>query len=431
MRKIINKFYPEIIIFFFAAFTRFLNLGYPKIHVFDEVYHAFTAEQIVKWNPAAWEWWNPNPPGFAYEWTHPPLAKEFMALSILIFGDTSFAWRFFSALFGTGVIILIYLISFEIFKNRKIAILASLIASLDGLLLVMSRIAMNDTYFLFFSLLAILFFLKKKNFLMGIALGLAIASKWTGVFAIPIIGYFYVFKSIKIKQWNWLIYLIILPVFYLLVKKKFIFLLQLLIIPIIIYLLVYAPFFLQRHTPPEQNSSNFQTFIGLQQQMWWYHTNLKATHSYQSTPYDWIFDLRPVWLFVDYQKNSIANIYTLDNPLIPWLGLVSIFFLIFEFIKKRSLPYLLIPLSYLGFFILWFHSPRIMFNYHYLASTAFLTISIGVVLNKLLNNKQGKILSYSFLIFMALLFIYFYPLWTGIHVPIDFNNNYFWLKSWK
>ena len=152
MKSLISKFYLEIIIFIFAILTRFIRLDYPKNHIFDEVYHAFTAQAIARWDPKAWEWWNSNPQGFAYEWTHPPLAKEFMALSILIFGDGSFAWRFFSAVFGTGIIVLIYLISLELFKNRKVAIFASLIASLDGLLLVMSRIAMNDTYFLFFSL---------------------------------------------------------------------------------------------------------------------------------------------------------------------------------------------------------------------------------------------------------------------------------------
>ena len=90
MKKFISKFYFEILIFGFAFITRFFRLDYPKTHIFDEVYHAFTAEQMAKGNPAAWEWWNTPPPGFAYEWTHPPLAKEFMWLAISIFGDNSF-----------------------------------------------------------------------------------------------------------------------------------------------------------------------------------------------------------------------------------------------------------------------------------------------------------------------------------------------------
>ncbi|HKC14463.1 MAG TPA: phospholipid carrier-dependent glycosyltransferase [Patescibacteria group bacterium] len=417
MKKFLNKFCLEIVVFGFALFTRFWRLDYPKTHIFDEVYHAFTAQAMVKWDPRSWEWWNTSPAGFAYEWTHPPLAKEFMALSILVFGDTSFAWRFFSALFGFGSIILIYLISYYLFKNRRVALLSALVASLDGLLLVMSRIAMNDSYFLFFSLLSIYLFLKKRNFLMGLSLGLAIASKWTGFFAIIIILALFIYENLnsrKLKSKNIL---------------KFVFFLF--VTPLVIYIASYTPFFLQRHIPPNQNFTNVQTFIELQQQMWWYHTNLKATHPYQSTPFDWIFDLRPVWLFVDYQKEKVANIYTLENPMIAWFGLVSILFLVFEFFKKRTLPYLLVPLSYLSFFVLWFHSPRIMFNYHYLASTAFLAIAIGFTLNKLMNSKLGKVLFFSFLILMISLSIYFYPLWTGVSVATDFNNNYFWIKSWK
>lgn len=413
MKKLVSKYYLEILIFTFALLTRFIRLDYPKHHIFDEVYHAFTAQALSRWDPRAWEWWNINPPGFAYEWTHPPLAKEFMALSILVFGDTSFAWRFFSALFGFGTIIMIYLITLNLFKNRKVAIIASFVASLDGLLLVMSRIAMNDSYFLFFSLLAIYLFIKNKNLLMGVALGLSIASKWTGFFTIAIILILFLYNSLRLKKIN--------PRF----------LISIFIIPLIVYLGSYIPFFLQQHTPPGQHFSNLKTFIELQQQMWWYHTNLKATHPYQSTPYDWIFNLRPVWIFVNYQKNSIANIYTLDNPIIPLLGLFSVFYLLLEFFKKKAIAFLVVPLSYFGFFILWIHSPRIMFNYHYLPSTAFLSIAIGFTFNKLFNYKYGKILVFSFLIFMFLLFIYFYPLWTGINLPIDFNNSYFWLKSWK
>ncbi len=416
MLKRIEHFLPEILIFLFAALTRFINLNYPSSHFFDEVYHVFTAQQMFRNNPAAWEWWNTPPQGFAYEWTHPPLAKEFMVLAINIFGDNPFAWRFFSAFFGTGIIILIYFIALTLFKNRKIAFLSSMVASLSGLLLVMSRIGMNDSYFVFFSLLAMLLFLKNKNLLMGVALGLTLASKWTGVFTGGIILILFLTRNYK-KLFNNF--------------KILKFSLSLFVIPLIIYLASYTPFFLGHHSPPEQNNSNFQTFIGLQQQMWWYHTGLKATHPYQSRPEQWVFNLRPVWLFVNYESNTVANIYTLDNPLIAWFGLISIIFLISELFKKFTFPNFLVVISYLSFFIFWFHSPRIMFNYHYLASTVFLTIAIGATLNKFWESREGKIIAFSFLILLFLLFIYFYPLWTGVHVPVDFNNHYFWLKSWK
>ena len=414
IKKFLSKFYPEVLIFVFAFLARFIRLDYPKTYIFDEVYHAFTAEQMAKLNPAAWEWWNTPPSGFAYEWTHPPLAKEFMWLAIAIFGDGPFAWRFFSALFGFGSIILIYFIAKHLF-NRKIALLSALVASLDGILLVMSRIAMNDSYFLFFSLLAILFFLKNKNILMSLFLGLAIASKWTGAFAILIVGISYFIQNLNNIDF----------------KNALKFFILLLVIPPIIYFASYTPFFLQKHTPPMQNFNNFQTFIELQQQMWWYHTNLKATHPYQSTPIQWIFDLRPVWLYVNYEGNQIANIYTLDNPFISWFGLLSILWLIYELFKKFSFPKFFVVFSYLFFFIFWVHSPRIMFNYHYLASTAILTIAIGVILNRAHELKNGKVIIAICLFLFISSFIYFYPLWTGVHVPVNFSNHYFWFKSWK
>lgn len=410
----IKFFIPEILILLFAIVTRFINLGYPKGHIFDEVYHAFTAQELFKGNPAAWEWWNTPPQGFAYEWTHPPLAKEFMTAAIFIFGDSSFAWRFFSALFGVGVIVLIYFLTLELFKNRRIAILASLVATLDGLILVMSRIAMNDIYFVFFSLLAILMFVKKKYFIMALALGLAVSSKWTGVFTIGIIISLFIVRNFK-NHIN--------------VAKFFKFFATILIVPFCIYLLSYVPFFMQKHIPPLQNySSNMQTFVELQQQMWWYHTNLKATHSYQSNPLDWILNLRPVWIYVDNKESKVANIYTLDNPIIPIIGFLSIIYLALNL--RKSFPKALVVISYFLFFILWIKSPRIMFNYHYLASTVFLTIALGFSINELFERKY-KLIAYSVLVIMFFLFIYFYPFWTGIHLETEFAKAHFWLNSWK
>ena len=444
-KKYCRNYILEIVIFTFAFLTRFIRLGIPKNYVFDEVYHAFTAEQMLRGNPAAWEWWNTPPKGFAYEWTHPPLAKEFMVVAMSIFGDNPFAWRFFSALFGFGVIVLIYFIALKLFKNRLIALFAAFAASMDGLLLVMSRIGMNDMYFLFFILFAFLLFLHNRKLLMGIALGLSVASKWTGLFGIGIIGIIYLVQlALKFKKKNeirkTLKSLIATPLFFL-------------IIPLLVYLAVYLPFFTGKHTPPSNKPSvfNVETFIGLQQQMYWYHTNLRATHPYQSIPSQWIFDLRPVWIYVDYKDNTIANIYNLGNPLFMWFGLVSVIFLLLELfrrlfdslggkqIKKDTLAIFTVLIGYLGFFLPWVHSPRIMFYYHYLPAVPFLAIATGYVLNKLWDERTGKIFVMIFLFLLFVLFAYFLPLYTAIHIPrcvapqgcVSWYDSYFWFSSWK
>ena len=88
----------------------------------------------------------------------------------------------------------------EIFKDEIIALLSAAVISLDGLALVMSRIGMNDSYFLVFALLSIYFFIKDKNLVSAIFLGLAASSKWTTMWVLPIL--FVAHFVFKVKKEN-------------------------------------------------------------------------------------------------------------------------------------------------------------------------------------------------------------------------------------
>lgn len=365
----------------FALITRLWNLHLPTEYYFDEVYNAFTTQEIVKNNIKAYEWFHTSSvPGTAYGWTHPPMAKLISALGILTFGDNSFGWRVSGAVLGTGVIYLTYLIARELMP-KPYALIASFLASLDGLILVQSRINMNDIYALFFILLTFYFYLKKKRFLLSLSLGLLLATKWTGLYAILLFG--------------------------ILVRHP-----SLIIIPAGIYLLSYSHYFYLGGT--------WQNFIELQKQMWWYNTTLTATHTYQSAWWTWPLDLHPVWYYVNYLPKAIANIYALGNPIIFWAGIPAIFYTLY----KRQW---LIVIGYLAFWLPWARAPRIMFLYHYLPSVPFLCMAIAYSLSQI----KSKILSFTILSLAIGLFIYFYPLWTGIPIPKEFVNQYFWLESWK
>ena len=96
---------------------------YPNKYVFDEVYHAFTAKEFLVGHKEAWEWWTKPPPGVAYEWTHPPLAKEIMAFSMLIFSSTdSWVYRFPGVIFGTLSVYLVYLLGLKLLKKEYSAL---------------------------------------------------------------------------------------------------------------------------------------------------------------------------------------------------------------------------------------------------------------------------------------------------------------------
>ncbi|MBI3443664.1 glycosyltransferase family 39 protein, partial [Candidatus Woesebacteria bacterium] len=312
------------IILAFSFVSRIYSLGSPPNEYFDEVYHAFTAKVILHNDPKAWEWWNTPPEGFAYEWTHPPLAKLGMVLGMKIFGENSFGWRIPGALLGTLSVLLVYLIAKEIFKDETLALLSSAIFSLDGLGLVMSRIGMNDIYFLFFALTSIYFFLRERNFLSALAFGLSFASKWSAIWAVPI--FFILWFSRK--------------------KKFKISYLWFLIVPPIVYLATYIPMFLSSH--------GLDIFWGMQKQMWWYHTGLRATHPYTSPWWTWPFLVRPIYLYTSEEAGGVVSrIYAMGSPVIFWFGLVSVILSFIYAFVERNKKLGLVLFSYLVFFVPW------------------------------------------------------------------------------
>lgn len=380
----------------FAFLTRVISLNSPPNEYFDEVYHAFTARVILHNDPKAWEWWNTPPEGFAYEWTHPPLAKLGMFFGMKVFGENSFGWRIPGALLGVGSVWLVILIAKKLFNDDLVGLLAGAAFSLDGLPLVMSRIGMNDSYLLFFSLLTIFLFIKDKNFLAILAYGFAISSKWSALWVLPILFVIQIVLKKKVRySYLWF-----------------------LVLPISVYLLTYTPMFLTGH--------GLDTFWGMQKQMWWYHTNLRATHPYTSPWWSWPFLLRPIYLYTsDEVGGVVSRIYAMGNPFVFWLGLASVVISASIAFVERNKKLALVVFSYLAFFVPWAASPRIMFLYHYLPSVPFLVIATAYVLRR----APKFILPY--LLICLVVFLYYLPHWTGLPVPLWLDKSYYWFTSWR
>jgi len=379
----------------FALFSRVFWLNEPKNEYFDEVYHAFTAREMLHGKVAAWGWWSQAPERFAYEWTHPPLAKLGMVVGMMVFGENALGWRMPGAILGFVSVMLVYLIAKTIFKDEWVGILAA-VFSLEGLVLVMSRIGMNDIYFLTFMLASFYFLLKKKYFWSAFCLGLAGASKWSVVWFVPIV--FVVQVGLRRKLvWNNVWFLIVPP---------------------LVYLASYLPLLF--------NGLGFDTFVGVQKQMWWYHTRLSATHPYTSPWWSWPFLMRPIWLYTGLASlNRIKNIYAFGNPVVFWGGIIAMVVIFYKSLVIRERRLGVVVFSYLMFFVSWSLSPRIMFIYHYLPSLPFLAIALGVVLR-----RYQKIIVPFFLLAL-IVFVYFYPHWAGFPVPRWLDNSYYWFSSWK
>ncbi len=392
MRKI-NKIILTLIIILTLSFLfRVGRIDYPKNYIFDEVYYAFTAQEYLKGNSQAWEWFSNPPAGKAYNWVNPPLAQEIMTASMYIFrSQEAWTWRIPGVFLGTLAIYLVFKITQLLFKKDSLALISAFIFSVDGLNFVQSRVAMLDVYLVTFILLSFYLFLKSRYLFSSIFLGLAFSIKWTAIYL--------------------LIFLIIL-----LVKQRKIYSISLFtIIPIVVYLFVYLPFFLTGHS--------FNQFIGLLQQEFWYHINLKATHDFASPWWSWPLNLYPIWYFVDYRDNQIANIFASGNPLVFWGGAIAVAVSFFEAIKKKSTKLGLIIFGFLVFWIPWSASTRIMFLYYFAPAVPFLSIALGYQLDKLLGKNNRLLFAILGLILLA--FLLLYPFLTGVFLPKEWIKFFF------
>src|ERR1019366_21701 len=266
-----------------ALFLRTWKLGSPKGFVFDEVYYAQNANSLlhhgVELDPKT---------GAAQFIVHPPVGKWIIALGIKVFGYHEFGWRISAALVGTVSIVMIFYIAKRLFNNYFLALSAGILMSADGLHLVMSRTALLDIFLMFFTLLAFLFLLRGQHYLAGISLGLASATKWSGLYyLIAYLGFtLYVdYRNNRALEQEH-------PIKNLLHQNLFKRILQYLVIPIAVYCVSWIGWFFNR-TGYDRNWANtnqgglFNFIPGPTRSLWHYHseiwtfhTTLTASHPY-------------------------------------------------------------------------------------------------------------------------------------------------------
>ena len=101
----------------------------------------------------------------------PPLFFWIMALSFNVFGFNEFAARFPSALFACFSSLVLFLLIYEITKNKTISFLSALVFMLNFEVIRISTVVRFESFILFINLVAILL-LSKRNFLTSLIAGL-------------------------------------------------------------------------------------------------------------------------------------------------------------------------------------------------------------------------------------------------------------------
>ncbi|MCS7116764.1 MAG: phospholipid carrier-dependent glycosyltransferase [Nitrososphaerales archaeon] len=380
----------SIILTLLAFLIRIWRLEEPNALVFDEFYYAQAAYSYVK------NLTDPN-------WVHPPLGKEMISIGILIFGYNPFGWRIVSAIIGALSITIIYLTADEIFRKPFISFSSAFILTFDPFHFIHSRIALLDIFLAFFILTGFYAYVKyiKQNVksksliwlvISSITFGLALATKWPAIFAILAAILLPHFGGVGKEGEGGVV--TIKPLVGTPLRITL-----LLTIPATIYMLTYLPHFIAGKSLEYWYLIHKETLI--------FHLTVKDTHPYASPPWLWLLPLHRIPYYLDLSTG--AEITTILNPIIVWVGLPSTIVLMINSFKRDSLR-LAIPFGFLFLYLPWFLSPRMTFLFYLLPANSFLILATSWLL-EVLWDERGiyRLISISCLIMIFVIFIIFYP----------------------
>jgi dolichyl-phosphate-mannose--protein O-mannosyl transferase len=123
-------------------------IQWPAEKIFDEIYYARAGEEYLKHLEI-------------FEFTHPPLTKLVVTLSMMLFGglqglgDTALGWRFLNVVVGALTVIVLYAFAKRLTGSTLFATIAAGMLVADGFHFVQSRIATPEITVAFFALLTI------------------------------------------------------------------------------------------------------------------------------------------------------------------------------------------------------------------------------------------------------------------------------------
>lgn len=413
------KSVPLALIVLVAILVRFLNLSRPDSLVFDEVYYVDGARDLLDQGVEI----DGDKPEFV---VHPSLGKWLISLGIALFGDESFGWRFTTALVGVLSVVLLYLIALRLFDSKKVALLAASLLAIDGLAIVMSRTALLDNFLTFFVLLAFWAVLDRRYLLMGLALGAAISTKWSGLYFLLVFILFALVNEMR-NDPN-------------LQKRMKSSLRVIAAVPmaLLVYLLSWSGWLLsERGWARDSDSNPLIALWNFHREIYNFHSNLDAEHPYRSHPWSWLVMGRPTSFFYESPsgcgaKECSQEILALGNPLIWWLGTIALVALIGYALSRREVRALSILAAFSAGFLPWFLFPdRTMFTFYAISILPFLILAICYLADELWRHHRSAnlIIGLAFAAIFAL-FLYFLPIQVAEVITYDQWKSRMWLESW-
>ncbi|KKF03182.1 phospholipid carrier-dependent glycosyltransferase [Mycolicibacterium obuense] len=469
-----------------AAVTRFLNLGSPTdagTPIFDEKHYAPQAWQMLHNHGVE------DNPGYGLV-VHPPVGKQMIALGEALFGYTGVGWRFTGALCGVVMVLLVVRITRRISRSTLVGGIAGLLLIADGVSFVIARTALLDIFLVFFVVAAFGCLIVDRDqvrermhialmagrvsetrwgprlgvrwwrFGAGVLLGLACATKWSGLYFVLFFGVMSVAFDVAARKqyrvqrpWLGTLRRDVEPSLYALVA-----------IPFSVYLASYAMWFASEtgvNRYEVGRSIGPDSVLPLPdaiRSLWHYtyaafrfHSGLTNAdgnhHPWESKPWTWPMSLRPVLYAIDNQdipgcgaQSCVKAVMLVGTPAMWFLAVPVLVWVLWRAFVKRDWRYGVLLVGYGAGFLPWFADIDRQMYFFYAATMApFLVMMIAMILGDILHAPRqnaerrtlGLLVVSCYVALVITNFAWLYPVLTGLPISQGTWNMQIWLPSWR
>ncbi|WP_109798402.1 MULTISPECIES: phospholipid carrier-dependent glycosyltransferase [Novosphingobium] len=408
------------------------RLGIPSQIMFDEVHYLPAARRLIDLT----ERLNPE---------HPLLAKQLIAWSMQLIGDTPFGWRFPSAVMGAIGLWAMMRSLWWASLSRSAAILFGLLLGTGFIWFIMSRIAILDMAMGGFMALAMWqWALAWRNpsgrtgrarlhlMLTGLFMGLSLGAKWNGALLVPLPGLLFALNRWEALKGRRIAMLWAArgagPVPGVSLVEAG---LWLGVLPLAVYFATFLPAFFYARDP-----MTLGRLIEWQHYMLQLQDSVKKPHTYMSVWWQWMANIRPIWFLYENVDGAQRGVLMLGNPFTMLAGLPALLLCAWDGFRGLKTGNgrlrLLIVAAYVVLVGFWaVNGKPVQFYYHYMLASCFLLAALALVLAEWWDlglrwpARATLVLSFG-------LFIGFYPIISAGELPRKNSYlDYTWLDSWK
>jgi dolichyl-phosphate-mannose-protein mannosyltransferase len=451
--------------------TRLWDISYPTDLVFDEAYYPPEAKEILE---------------LGYEYNrgytfivHPPLGKLLIAIGEQLFGYDSFGWRMPSAVAGTIAVVVLTRLARRLTGSTLLGLLAGLLLALDGFSFSLGRIGLLDAFLQMFVVGAVACLVVDRDRMRrrirddasrmtgsgfrlgprgwriaaGVLFGSACAVKWSGV-------YFLAFFAVLSLWWDrsaWRAAGARRPTGVALRRGLPGAVWALGLLPVLTYLATFTGWFRGensqgRHWADQHPDTAFPFVPGALRSLWhmhgeWlrFHNGLSSPHPWQSGPWSWLIDGRPILLWnpqglTDPEGNPVIRyILMVGTPTLWFAFAPALLWVLWRVVARRDPAALVVAVAIAAGWLTWFiNLDRTMFIFYMAPVVPFFVLGVTLVLQDVLGPPQAGALRRQvglsvvslYVAVVAMTFVFFYPLLTGQPLSHAEWVQRMWFPSW-